>query len=175
MFFNVKGIGYGRNHVGSCWKNSYLPFMMWVWASWIIGKLQTGDQILFVDGIDVKTININQFKEWCDKLNKTIRLQVQHDKGDLISESFSTLQKCAKLLSWALGLSTIHLLRNDAQDSELAHFLEDGVTLYRVPENQFNVIFDQKRQHFENWNCHFLPPRKHLQCYYFKNRSFWSC
>jgi hypothetical protein len=61
--------------------------------------LQTRDQILFVDGIDVKTININQFKEWCDKLDKTIRLQVQHDKGDLISESFSTLQKCAKLLS----------------------------------------------------------------------------
>ena len=50
----------------------------------IKGKLQTGDRILFVNGIDVKTIkNLDDFKEnkIGKKLDKTMRLQVQHDKG----------------------------------------------------------------------------------------------
>ena len=54
----------------------------------IKGKLQTGDRILFVNGIDVKTIkNINEFIECYKtgkKLDKTMRLQVQHDKGQKI-------------------------------------------------------------------------------------------
>ena len=56
----------------------------------IKGKLQTGDRILFVNGIDVKTIkNLNDFKECYKtgkKFDKTMRLQVQHDKGQKISK-----------------------------------------------------------------------------------------
>ena len=75
--------------------------MMWVWTSSIKGKLQTGDKILFVDGIDAKTININRLKEHFDaaaiEMDKTMRLQVQHDKGDWISESFSILRKMCQI------------------------------------------------------------------------------
>ena len=66
----------------------------------IKGKLQTGDRILFVNGIDVKTIkNLDDFKEnkIGKKLDKTMRLQVQHDKGQKISKGncgvFNSLKK----------------------------------------------------------------------------------
>ena len=60
-----------------------LSFICDLYSLTIKGKLQTGDRILFVNGIDVKKININYFKECYDaaakKMDKKIRLRVQHD------------------------------------------------------------------------------------------------
>ena len=75
--------------------------MFELYSTSIKGKLQTGDRILFVNGIDVKTIkNITEFKECYKtgkKLDKTMRLQVQHDKGQKISNRncrvFNSLKK----------------------------------------------------------------------------------
>ena len=62
---------------------TWLSFIRELYSLTIKGKLQTGDRILFVNGIDVKTININYFKECYDaaakKMDKKIRLRVQHD------------------------------------------------------------------------------------------------
>ena len=77
------------------WPEYKLQFINNVGVSFIQqkGKLQTGDRILFVNGIDVKTISLKCFKELyhagATLSDKTMRLRVQHDKGCLISERFS--------------------------------------------------------------------------------------
>ena len=62
---------------------TWLSFIRELYSLTIKGKLQTGDRILFANNIDVKTININYFKECYDaaakKMDKKIRLRVQHD------------------------------------------------------------------------------------------------